>query len=128
MALSAEGGTMIDRVLRIGKLYDFYGALLTEKQRRCIEMHFLSDESLAEIAAEFQVSRQAVHDILRRGEQILEAYERKLGLVERYRQEQELVSQAYMLLSSLPHEFLRANEIGRALELLKKLRIRDEEV
>jgi predicted DNA-binding protein YlxM (UPF0122 family) len=123
-----EGDTMIDKVLRIGQLYDFYGALLTDKQRCCLEMHFLNDESLAEIAGEFQVSRQAVHDILRRGEQILEDYEMKLGLVERYRKEQDLISQIYNLISALPQDFLRLREIGLALDLLKKLTTRDEEV
>lgn len=119
---------MIDKVLRIGQLYDFYGALLTDKQRRCLEMHFLSDESLAEIAAEFQVSRQAVHDILRRGEQILEDYERKLGLVERNRQEQKIISQVYDLIRALPPDYHRLPEIGLALDLLQQLTNREEVV
>lgn len=75
---------MLDKVLKIASLIDFYGALLTEKQRRCLELHYLEDWSLAEIAEEFEVSRQAVHDILRRSEQMLVSYEERLGLIERY--------------------------------------------
>ena len=75
---------MLDKVLQIASLIDFYGALLTEKQRRCLELHYLEDWSLAEIAGEFDVSRQAVHDILRRSEQLLVSYEERLGLIERY--------------------------------------------
>lgn len=44
---------MLDKVLRIALLYDLYGALLTAKQQRCLELHYLNDFSLAEIAAEF---------------------------------------------------------------------------
>lgn len=75
---------MLDKVLKIASLIDFYGALLTEKQRRCLELHYLEDWSLAEIAGEFEVSRQAVHDILRRSEQMLVSYEERLGLIKRY--------------------------------------------
>ena len=71
---------MLDKVLRIGRLYDFYGALLTDKQRYCLEMHYLSDLSLAEIAEELKVSRQAPFMIFCAAcEQILEEYEAKLG-------------------------------------------------
>jgi uncharacterized protein len=119
---------MLAKVLRIGQLYDFYGALLTDKQRHCLKMHYLNDLSLAEIAAEFKVSRQAIHDILRRGEQILEEYEAKLGLVERYRQDQETIRKAYEILNSSPHDFHRLREHGQALDLLKHLLNREEEV
>ncbi|MDR3563842.1 MAG: YlxM family DNA-binding protein [Negativicutes bacterium] len=118
---------MLAKVLRIGQLYDFYGALLTDKQRQCLEMHYLNDLSLAEIADEFQVSRQAIHDILRRGELILEEYEAKLGLVDRYRQEQESIRQAFEMLNDLPHDFHRLRNFGFALDLLKQLLDREEE-
>lgn len=119
---------MLAKVLRIGQLYDFYGALLTHKQRQCLEMHYLNDLSLAEIAEEFQVSRQAIHDILRRSEQILEEYETKLGLVERYCQDQETIHKAYALLSTLPQDFHRLQNFQLALNLLKQMIDREEEV
>lgn len=75
---------MLDRVLLYVVLFDFYGALLTDKQKLSIEMHYLNDFSLAEIADELGISRQAVHDNLKRVEQILMDYEDKLKFVEKY--------------------------------------------
>ncbi|MDT8901253.1 YlxM family DNA-binding protein [Anaeroselena agilis] len=112
---------MLDKVLRIAELYDFYGALLTDKQQRCIEMHYLGDDSLAEIAEEFRVSRQAVHDILRRGEQLLVEYEEKLGLVERQRRDRETIAKVRACLEALPAETRRLPETDQALELLRQL-------
>lgn len=63
--------------IRLGRLYDVYGPLLTAKQQSCMELYFCDDLSLAEIAAELDVSRQAVHDLIHRVEQILERYETK---------------------------------------------------
>jgi predicted DNA-binding protein YlxM (UPF0122 family) len=119
--LVSEVRKMLDKVLRIAELYDFYGALLTDKQRRCLEMHYLGDDSLAEIAEEFQVSRQAVHDILRRGEQLLAEYEAKLGLVARHRLDLAAITQARASLEALPPESRNRPETVRALELLHQL-------
>ncbi|MCL6637298.1 MAG: YlxM family DNA-binding protein [Alicyclobacillus sp.] len=78
----------IERVTRVGDLYDWYGALLTERQRQWVELYFFDDWSLAEIAEHFGVTRQAVHDNLRRAEDQLEAYERALALHAQARQQQ----------------------------------------
>jgi uncharacterized protein len=75
---------VLEKTTRMNLLYDFYGALLTEKQRTFMEMYFLEDLSLGEIAQQSQVSRQAVHDHLRRGTAQLLEYEAKLHLVERF--------------------------------------------
>ena len=69
--------------IRFGSLYEMYGSLLTKKQQRCLELYFYEDYSLAEIADEMQVSRQAVHDLLKRVEQALEQYEKMLGFLKR---------------------------------------------
>ena len=95
---------MLDKVLRIVILFDFYGSLLTEKQSLALEMHYLNDLSLAEIADEFGVSRQAVHDILKRAEQILVDYEEKLKFVERHQREQQTLQHIYDLLAGLPEQ------------------------
>ena len=63
--------------IRLGRLYDVYGPLLTAKQQSCMELYFCDDLSLAEIAAELDVSRQAVHDLIHRVEQILEREEKQ---------------------------------------------------
>ncbi|HAK74321.1 MAG TPA: DNA-binding protein [Sporomusaceae bacterium] len=112
---------MLDRVFRIGLLFDFYGALLTDKQQYCLEMHFLRDLSLSEIADELSVSRQAVHDISRRAEQILEEYEAKLKLVERYQRERNLLGEIYSIINSLPPEAAELPQIHLTLEKLEQL-------
>jgi predicted DNA-binding protein YlxM (UPF0122 family) len=78
----------MEHLVRTGLLYDFYGGLLTEKQRKAMELYYLEDWSLAEIASKEEVSRQAVHDLLHRSERLMEEYESKLGLMERFHKQQ----------------------------------------
>lgn len=80
---------MIEKLERVAMLFDFYGNLLTEKQQVVLSLHYEHDLSLGEIAEEYGVSRQAVHDILKRSEKVLERYEEKLGLVRKFTAERE---------------------------------------
>jgi uncharacterized protein len=63
------------------ELFERYGVLLTEHQRRVLELHLADDWSLSEIATSQEISRAAVHDIVRRSVQALQDYEEKLGLL-----------------------------------------------
>ena len=65
-------------------LYDFYGELLTDVQKEVFEEVVLNDYSLAEVAADRGITRQAVHDQVRRTKNILQGYEEKLGLVRKF--------------------------------------------
>jgi len=67
-----------------GMLYDFYGELLTQHQKKVYEDAVFNDLSLSEIADEQGISRQGVHDLIRRCDRILAVYEDKLHLVERF--------------------------------------------
>ena len=67
-------------IVRTGLLFDFYEKLLTEKQRTVLGFYLNENFSLAEISEEIEISRQAVHDIIKRTTQKLEDYEAKLGL------------------------------------------------
>ncbi len=69
--------------LKMALLFDYYGDLLTERQRQCFDMRYNQDLSLAEIAQELQVSRQGVHDNLQRAEALLTNMEQKTGYVSR---------------------------------------------
>ncbi len=69
--------------LEMTLLYDYYGELLTERQRMCFELYHDQDLSLAEIAQELKVSRQGVYDNLSRAEAILRNMEEKTGCVRR---------------------------------------------
>ena len=62
--------------MRLGRLFDIYGSLLTAKQRTCLSLYFYDDLSLSEISDELGVSRQAVHDLLKRVERRLNAMKR----------------------------------------------------
>lgn len=72
---------LLDKKTRINLMFDFYGCLLTFKQQQFIKYYFYEDFSLAEIAENFQISRQAVNEHLKRSEQLLNEYENKLHLV-----------------------------------------------
>ncbi|MEX1376568.1 MAG: YlxM family DNA-binding protein [Eubacteriales bacterium] len=74
----------MDTNVKINWLLDFYGAMLTERQRSAMEMHYGDDLSLSEISETLNITRQAVHDSLKRGEKTLINYEEKLGLLKRY--------------------------------------------
>ena len=67
-------------------LFDYYGDMLTERQRTCLDMRYNQDFSLAEIAEELGVSRQGVHDNIIRAEAHLQKMEAKTGCVRRYLQ------------------------------------------
>lgn len=82
---------MEERVL-ISLMLDFYGPLLTDKQRQSLSWHHEEDMSLAEIAEALGVSRQAVHDNMNRARQLLDMYESKLHLVAQYEKRTHLVS------------------------------------
>ena len=66
-------------------LFDFYQSLLTSKQKSYMSLYYLDDFSLGEIAEEYDVSRQAVYDNIKRTEAMLEQYEEKLLLLKSFR-------------------------------------------
>lgn len=74
----------MDKKIEISWLLDFYGKLLTDKQFNVMTTYFYEDASLSEIAEDMGVSRQAVHDIIGRGEALLFEYEDKLGLLKQF--------------------------------------------
>ena len=76
------GDTMsIENIVEKGELLDRYGALLTDRQRDCLDLYYNENLTLAEIAEHFHISRQAVHDAMRHGEEQLMTYESALHLV-----------------------------------------------
>ena len=82
-------------------LLDFYGELLTEKQRECYDLHYNEDLSLSEIAEQCGISRQGVWDNIRRAEASLQQIEEKTGLIQRFTQNQEALEQMRERLSAL---------------------------
>lgn len=74
----------MEEIVKQALLYDFYGELLTEHQKQIYEEYALNDYSLSEIAKERGISRQGVHDIMKRCNKILDDYESRLHLVEKF--------------------------------------------
>ena len=103
----------MEKIVWQGLLYDFYGELLTEHQKQIYEDVVLNDYSLSEIAQDRGISRQGVHDLIRRCNNILEEYERKLRLLERFLQVKQLAGQIDSLID--------AYKLERDEELLTKI-------
>ncbi len=74
----------MEKKIEQGRLYDFYGELLKPHQKRILEAAVYDDLSLAEIAAEEGISRQGVHDLIRRVTDNLQEYEDRLHMITRY--------------------------------------------
>ena len=102
---------MEERVL-ISLLFDFYGPLLTDKQRMSLQLHHEDDMSLGEIAEELGVSRQAVHDNLQRARHILNDYESKLHLVAQYEAREQVINE---LKDTLPADVLSQSRVQQLL-------------
>ncbi|HDA2811497.1 TPA: putative DNA-binding protein [Staphylococcus aureus] len=88
------------KTLRMNYLFDFYQSLLTNKQRSYLELFYLEDYSLSEIADTFNVSRQAVYDNIRRTGDLVEDYEKKLELYQKFEQRREIYDEMKQHLSN----------------------------
>ena len=107
---------MLEDVVRKGRLLDLYGPLLTEKQRRCMEMYFDMDLSLSEVGEELRISRQGAYDMLKRASQLLESYEQRLRLLARFDSIQNTIDEVQDLLDHQGY-----SDIERAKQLLQEL-------
>jgi len=82
---------MIEKTRRIIILFDFYQNLLTKKQRSYIESYYEDDLSLSEVAEKYEVSRNAIHDNLKRVIALLEDYEEKLKLHDKFNKKLSII-------------------------------------
>ena len=98
-------------------LFDFYGDLLTEKQRDYYDLHYNQDLSLQEIAEQYGTSRQAVWDIIRRSEQSLRDIEEKTGLVSRAMKRRGVIEELLELTERLGDADLK-QQLSERLSLL----------
>lgn len=109
---------MLEKTTRINYLYDFYQSLLTEKQKSYMSLYYLDDYSLGEIAEEYEVSRQAVYDNIKRTEAMLEEYEAKLLLFQKFQERNKWVAKFKALLEK---ENVPKEELIYALDAFEKL-------
>lgn len=93
----------MEKIVEQGLLYDFYGELLTEHQRRVYEDAVFGDLSPSEIAGEQGISRQGVHDMIKRCDKILKDYEEKLHLVAKFMKIKDMAGEVHRLSGECMH-------------------------
>jgi predicted DNA-binding protein YlxM (UPF0122 family) len=115
----------MEKIVKQALLYDFYGELLTPHQREIYEAAIGEDMSLGEIADEQSISRQGVHDVIKRCDRILQSYEDTLHMIERFHITQEKI-QTIKTLTDIPTPYrLSYDDI---LERLVKIRQLSDEL
>lgn len=110
----------MERFVEQALLYDFYGELLTENQKKVYEDVVLNDYSLTEVAEEKGISRQGVHDLIKRTNKTLLEYERKLHLVEKFLHIKDKVKQIHVVVE-------QAEEIEKQ-DLIKQIQSISNEI
>ena len=108
-------GCTVAKNLEISFLLDFYGDVLTERQREVMEQYYNDDLSLAEIADNFGITRQGVRDSIKRGEGIILDLEQKVGFAARSRAVQQGVAQLESLARSI--RFANSNSYSPSAEI-----------
>lgn len=106
-------------------LLDYYGEILTDKQRECYDLHYNEDLSLAEIAEQLGISRQGVWDNIRRAEAALESMEEKTGLIARFAVVQQAMTkleQCFATIRDNSTGMVRDLAIGGMEEIEKAMR------
>lgn len=112
---------MEDKFFQINTLMDFYGALLTQKQRRVMSMYYLYDCSLNEIADEFNISKQAVSVNIKRAENNLKNFEKKLQLVSLSKKREDEKKKKNEILTNLFKKF-QDNSQGYDKQTLEEIK------
>ena len=115
----------IDEIAQASLLYDFYGQLLSKRQKEVMELYHEENLSLSEIAAEFDISRQGVHDALKNAEKSLKSYEEKLGLVAKFQKSSEAVKEIDGIIDNVIGRLQERHQAGaaEAVNELKKVKL-----
>ena len=110
----------MDKMIEMNIRNDLYGSMLTIRQREIINLYYEENFSLSEIAEEFSISRQAVHDTLKKAEKALAVYERKLGLVEKFKKSEKAVRSIDKIIEKLVKEHSEDKKLTSQLEKIKQ--------
>jgi hypothetical protein len=110
---------MLKKIEHIIMLKDFYGPLLTEKQREVVNLYYENDWSLSEIAEHMSITRQAVYDLLKRAESSLEDYENRLGLAMKFINTRQQLEEVYNLLNY--KEKIDEAKVEKAAKILRDI-------
>lgn len=110
---------MLDNITEISILYDFYGVLLPPKQREIFRLYYEDNLSLGEIAEEYGLTRQGIHETVKRGEKKLRDFEAKLRLIHRFNKEEEITEKLEKDIEQLIYERKEDPELTARLEQIK---------
>ncbi len=108
---------MIEKKLELTQLFDFYGELLTEKQREVLNLFLIEDYGHVEIGETMSISRQAVHDTIKTCDKQLHEFELKLGLITRYLERQSKLEKLITKIEAIGEQLEMPNQKS-ALSLL----------
>ena len=109
----------MEKKVEVSILWEIYGKLLTEKQYEFIEDYYNNDLSLSEIAENNEITRQAVRDIIKKGEKKLFEYEEKLGIMKRTLNQEKKMEKVLSELTKIQNNY-SDKEIANVLEHIKK--------
>ena len=111
----------MEEKLKNNLLLDFYGNMLTEKQRQIMSLYIEEDTSLSEIAAELNTSRQAIYDAVKSSEKLLLSFEEKLKCVERYLGNRAIIIESIKTLEDMPLAGENHKKVQNLIKDLKKV-------
>ena len=112
---------MFEKMIEISLLFDFYGQLLTAKQQELLKLYHEDNYSLSEIAEEYGISRQGVHDAVKKAEKALHEYENKLGLISKFTATEEAVAAIDSEIDKLMQEHRENEPLAYKLKHIKSI-------
>lgn len=110
---------MVEKIIEVGILYDLYGDLLKDKQKEIMELYYIEDFSLSEIAENLKISRQSVYDNIKRGEKSLYNYEEKLRILEKMQSKEKKAKEILDLIENIENNKTIDKVKKIALEILE---------
>ena len=116
-------GEMMSKNLEVSPLLDYYGGMLTEKQRDLAELYYNEDLSLAEIAELTGITRQGVHDSIKRTESMLLEYEKNIGIARKTAETIELLTSIRQLAEAIStlSDFRYSSDVYTRSEKIRQL-------
>lgn len=108
----------MDKLYERGLLFDFYGELLTPHQQKIYSEAVFNDMSLGELSEEEGISRQGIHDLIRRCDKILQEYEDKLHLIERFKSMKKTAKSIETILDTLDESVSEKRKLKELLHTL----------
>lgn len=121
LCTESEDVKMLEKIVKTSILFDFYGELLPEKQREIFRLYHEDNYSLGEIGIEYGITRQGVHEAVKRSEEKLQNYEKKLGLVKKFQDTETVLDKIKDSIEELIYKFKENQELTMSLEEIKKV-------